>query len=281
MEQYESRVEAAGEAIANADYLLIGAGAGLSSAAGLAYSGPRFTENFADFIAKYGLEDMYSASFYPFETPEELWAHWARHIDVNRFAQPETGLYKELLRLASRVDYFVITTNVESQFAKAGFLSERVFEVQGDYAFLQCAAACHDKLYYDEELVHEMLAATRDCKIPSALVPVCPVCGGDMDVNLRHSDHFVQDAAWHQASARYESFVAKAEGARVICLELGVGFNTPGIIRYPFERLAYRNRKATLIRLNRDAPRGLAETAIRTIAFDEDMDRVIVDLLHD
>ena len=222
---------------------------------------------------------MYSASFYPFETPEELWAHWARHINVNRFAQPATRLYQELRNLASRKEHFIITTNVESQFAKAGFPAERIFKFQGNYAYLQCMVACHDKLYYDEDIVRKMLDATKDCRIPTALVPVCPVCGADMDVNLRHNDHFVQDAAWYAASARYEAFILRLEGARLVCLELGVGFNTPGIIRYPFERLVYQSEKATLIRLNRDNPLGFAETAKRTVAFNEDMDRVIRDLL--
>jgi NAD-dependent protein deacetylases, SIR2 family len=277
MDCYEERIEAARLALSRADRVIIGAGAGLSAAAGLDYSGPRFTDNFADFIEKYGLSDMYSASFYPFGTPEELWAHWARHIEVNRFAQPATPLYRELLDLVQGREYFVITTNVESQFAKAGFPDDRIFEVQGNYAYLQCAKACHDKLYYNEELIARMLASTRDCSIPHDLVPVCPVCGGNMDVNLRHNEHFVQDKAWHAASERYECFMAKARESRLVMLELGVGFNTPGIIRYPFENLAYRNKHSRLIRLNRDEPLGFAETLKETIPFDEEMGKVLRD----
>lgn len=277
MDRYEERLKAARLALSRADCIIIGAGAGLSSAAGLDYSGPRFTENFADFIEKYGLTDMYSASFYPFDTPEELWAHWARHIEVNRFAQPATSLYCELFELVKSREYFIITTNVESQFMKAGFPEDRIFEVQGNYAFLQCAKACHDRLYYNEELVAKMIAATTDCRIPRDLVPVCPVCGGDMDVNLRHNDYFVQDADWYAASKRYEEFMAKAQKSRFVMLEFGVGFNTPGIIRYPFENLAYRHKNARLIRLNRDAPHGFAETLPKTISFDEEMGKVIGD----
>lgn len=275
---YGERVEKVRTALASAEGIVIGGGSGLSAAAGLTYSGPRFTENFSDFIEKYGVGDMYSASFYPFQTPEELWAHWARHIHVNRFAQGPTDLYRTLLSCVRDKPYFVITTNVESQFEKAGFFPECIFEVQGNYAYLQCAKACHDKRYYNEARVKEMLVSTVDCRIPSSLVPTCPICGGPMDVNLRHNEYFVQDASWHDASARFSAFLEKLEGKPLLCLELGVGFNTPGIIRYPFEKIVYRNEKATLVRLNRDEARGLPENEKRTIVFDGNMARVIEDL---
>ncbi|HCM27797.1 MAG TPA: Sir2 silent information regulator family NAD-dependent deacetylase [Treponema sp.] len=277
MHRYEDRIERLRAVLSSAEGVLIGGGSGLSAAAGLTYSGPRFTENFADFIEKYGVEDMYSASFYPFRTPEELWAHWARHIHVNRYAPEATPLYRDILATVEAKPHFVITTNVESQFEKAGFLPERIFEVQGNYAYFQCAVACHDKRYYNESQIKEMLASTADCKVPSSLVPSCPVCGGPMDVNLRHNEYFVQDASWHESSARFGGFIEKIEGRALVCLELGVGFNTPGIIRYPFEKLVYRNDKATLVRLNRGDPRGFPENERRTIAFDEDMRTVIQD----
>lgn len=279
MRDYERRLAAAKESIENAAFILIGGGSGLSAAAGLTYSGKRFTDNFADFIEKYGLEDMYSASFYPFETPEEQWAHWARHIVLNRFAQGATKLYKDLRRLVQNRDYFVLTTNVESQFAKAGFPPDKIFATQGDYAYLQCAVACHNTLYDDEALVGEMLAATHDCKIPAALVPKCPVCGGEMDVNLRKNDLFVQDDKWYEAYRRYEAFLKTAKDERIVLLELGVGFNTPGVIRYPFEQLTYQNPAATLIRMNKEYPTGSKENAGKTIAFDEDMQTVMDQLL--
>jgi NAD-dependent SIR2 family protein deacetylase len=275
MNEYQTRLEKARTALNNADYILLGAGAGLSAAAGLDYAGQRFTDNFADFIEKYGLTDMYTATFYPFPTPEESWAHWARHIEVNRFAQPALPLYKDLLRLVQSKEFFVLTTNVEAQFAKAGFPVEKIFATQGDYAYLQCAKGCHEQLYDNEELIKAMLAHTRDCKIPSSLVPKCPICGGPMAVNLRKDDRFVQDEAWYMASGRYTAFLQKAAAKRIVFLELGVGFNTPGIIRYPFEQMTYRNEQATLIRLNRDYPAGLKENMLRTIAFDEDMTRTI------
>lgn len=278
MIDYEKRMQRVCAVLAMAEGVLIGGGAGLSSAAGLTYSGPRFTNNFADFIEKYGVKDMYSASFYRFQTPEELWAHWARHIDVNRFAQGPTELYKDLLSCVRDKPHFVITTNVESQFEKAGFAKECIFEVQGNYAYLQCAKACHEKRYYNEAVISEMLASTVDCRIPKSLVPVCPVCGGEMDVNLRHNEHFVQDSSWYDSRERFNAFLDKLEGKPIVCLELGVGFNTPGIIRYPFEKIIHQNKKATLVRLNRDDPQGLPENEKRTISFDEDMSIVIDDL---
>ena len=277
MDHYECRIERFRAALSSAEGVLIGGGSGLSAAAGLSYSGSRFTENFADFIDKYGVEDMYSASFYPFKTPEELWAHWTRHIHVNRFAQAATSLYRDVLSLVESKPFFVITTNVESQFEKAGFPAGRIFEVQGNYAYLQCARACHDKRYYNEALVKEMLTSTVDCRIPTAMVPSCPVCGGPMDVNLRHNEYFVQDASWYKASARYGAFLEDLGGKPFVCLELGVGYNTPGIIRYPFEKLVNRNDKATLVRLNRGDPGGFPENERRTIAFDEDLRTVIQD----
>lgn len=279
MKNLEQRIDQARAAIEKSDYLLIGGGAGLSAAAGLDYSGKRFTDNFADFMEKYGITDMYSGSFYPFETEAELWAHWARHIDVNRYAMPPTRLYQEIFKLVQAKKYFVLSTNVESQFVKAGFPDEKVFEVQGDYAFIQCAKACHDTLYDNREMIKKMLETTVDCKIPTELVPKCPVCGGTMDVNLRHNQHFVQDKAWYAAEKRYEAFIRESQGKKVALLEFGVGFNTPGIIRYPFENMTYQNPKAMLIRFNRDYPMGATEIADRTISFNEDIGPVVTSLL--
>ncbi len=279
MYDYEQRLIAAQKALQNADYILIGAGAGLSAAAGLTYSGERFTDNFADFIVKYGIKDMYAATFYPFQTPAEHWAHWARHIDVNRFSQPATKLYQNLLQLVQKKAYFILTTNVEAQFIKAGFLQETIFAVQGDYAFLQCAVGCHDKLYDNEELIKQMLAKTKECKIPLELIPKCPVCGGEMDINVRHNAFFVQDAKWYKAKERYEQFLSQIADRETVFLDLGVGYNTPSIIRYPFEQMTYQTDKSVLIRVNRDYPMGVKENTSKTIAFNENMQMIVDTLL--
>ncbi|MDR3597105.1 Sir2 silent information regulator family NAD-dependent deacetylase [Clostridium sp.] len=275
MEKYKERVKKASDALKNAEYILIGAGAGLSDAAGLKYSGKRFTDRFQDFIEKYGMEDLYSSSFYLFETIEEKWAYWARHISLNRFETPATELYNKLFNLVNEKKYFVLTTNVEHQFWKAGFLDEKIFATQGDYGYIQCAKGCHATLYNDEELVKEMLKQTKDCKIPSELVPKCPVCGGEMDVNIRKDEYFIQDEAWDKACENYSSFLKEIQNKKVVFLELGVGFNTPTIIRYPFEQITYVNSNATIIRLNRDYPDGPVENENKTIAFEEDMMEVI------
>lgn len=279
MNNFEERIREAREKLTEADAVVIGAGAGLSAAAGLDYSGPEFKREFADYIAKYGFPDLYSSSFYDFPTEEERWARWARHIDYARFRPGAFPLYSELFNLVKDKNYFVITTNVDAQFRKAGFNPERIFEVQGDYGLMQCAVGCHPKTYSDKETVEEILKHSHDLTVDSEYVPICPVCGGNMDVHVRKNQYFVQDEQWNKAATSYEQFMTKyADKGRVVLLELGVGYNTPAIIRYPFEQIAYRNPNATLIRLNADYPKGPRETASRTIAFTENMQDVITRL---
>jgi len=224
---------------------------------------------------------LYTASFYPFETQEERWAYWAKHIAVNRYDPPATDLYKKLFQLARDKDHFVLTTNVEYQFHKAGFADENVFMVQGNYGYFQCEKGCHQKVYDNEEQVKTMIAHTRDCRIPTFLIPKCPVCGGEMDAYVHHSRYFVRDEHWDNADKRYQAFLKRSKKKRIVYLELGVGFNTPGIIRYPFEQLTYQNGNATLIRINRDFPHGEKENTDRTIAFAEDMTEIMSQIIPD
>ena len=235
----------------DADAVLIGAGAGLSTAAGIEYSGPRFTENFQDFIARYGMTDMYSSSFYPFETEEEKWAYWSRHIRMNRYDAPVGEPYKQLLRLVRTKPCFVITTNVDAQFYKAGFDPLRIWAVQGDYGKFQCARGCHDTLYDNHDLILEMCEKQKDCRIPSELVPHCPRCGEPMEINIRKDEYFVQDEQWYAERGRYMDFLEENKRKKVVFLELGVGFNTPTIIRFPFEQMAANWPQATLVRIGR------------------------------
>lgn len=274
MRYFVKRLDKAKKAIDEGDYIVIGAGAGLSAAAGIEYSGKRFTDNFKEFIEKYSMADMYSSGFYPFKTSEEKWAYWAKHIYLNRFQVGKTDLYQKLLKLVEDKDYFVITTNVEHQFWINGFEDERIFATQGDYGFLQCGEVCHNKLYYNEDLIKEMVEKTVDCKIPSDLIPTCPVCGAEMETNLRKDNLFVQDEKWYEANERYSNFLRKIEDNKVVFLELGVGYNTPSIIKYPFEQWTYDNKNATLIRINRDYPDAIKENESKTISFDEDMDEI-------
>ena len=204
MENYCQRISEVKELIKNADYILIGAGAGLSTAAGLEYAGESFERNYKEFIEKYGFQDLYSASFYNFNTQEEKWAFFAKMIQLNRFNKNPLKLYQDIFSLLKEKEYFVITTNVDGQFEKAGFEKEKVFEIQGDYAYLQCENACHNKLYYNYDLVNEWLKNTKDCKIPSNLVPKCPVCHGNMEMNLRKDANFVQDENWYNKAKAYE-----------------------------------------------------------------------------
>lgn len=271
----DERIKRARTALNEAAVIVIGAGAGLSAAAGLDFGGVRFQEHMSEFGKKYGYQDMYSGDFYPYKTKEEFWAFEAKSILVNRFEVDGLPLYRDLYRIFKNRNYFIITTNVESQFVKSGFPDRKVFPTQGDYSLLQCAKGCHKKLYDNEVLVREMVARTVDCKIPAKLIPKCPVCGGPMKVNLRADEYFIEDEAWDEASSRYQQFISQIGLQKVVYLELGVGYNTPGIIRYPFEQFTYRNPNAQLIRFNRDYPDGMEENTGKTISFTEDIQTVI------
>lgn len=275
MEKFVLRLDRAKKVIDDADYILIGAGAGLSTAAGIEYSGERFKKYFGDFIEEYGFTDMYSSGFYPFESSEEKWAYWARHVFANRYDVGKTDVYQKLLKLVENRDYFVITTNVESQFWINGFDGSRIFATQGDYGLLQCSKPCHDKLYSNEVQVHEWLDKTENFKIPSEMIPKCPVCGEEMELNLRVDNTFVEDEKWHEMYNNYEKFLEKIDGSKVVFMEFGVGYNTPAIIRFPFERMTLSNPNANLIRFNLDYPQPTRENKDKTISFDENIEDVL------
>ncbi|MCM1024086.1 MAG: hypothetical protein NC395_08525 [Prevotella sp.] len=232
------------EALQNAETVVIGAGAGLSTAAGFTYTGERFEKYFSDFIEKYGFKDMYSGGFYPFETPEEHWAYWSRYIFINRYTDAANGVYKQLFELVRDKDYFVLTTNVDHQFQKAGFDKKRLFYTQGDYGLFQCGTPCHNETYDNEKTVREMFERQENMRIPPELVPKCPRCGKPMTMNLRADNKFVQDEGWYAAAERYENFIRARENSRILFLELGVGFNTPVIIKYPFWKMTAGNPNA-------------------------------------
>lgn len=254
-----------------ADAVLVGAGSGLSAAAGFTYSGERFDRFFSDFGKKYGFHDMYSGGFYPFPSPEEFWAYWSRYIYINRYDQPAGEPYEVLLRLLGDKNYFVLTTNVDHRFQVAGFDRARLFYTQGDYGLFQCSVPCHDRTYDNEAAIREMLAAQKDMKIPSSLIPRCPVCGKPMTVNLRSDDTFVEDAGWHAACERYRAFLRENAHGRILYLELGVGMNTPGIIKYPFWQMTYRNPEARYACINLEAAYAPAEIARRSLCISSDL----------
>ena len=247
---YSTEIESLKKEMETADAIVIGAGAGLSTAAGFTYSGERFERFFSDFEAKYGFHDMYSGGFFPFETQEEMWAYWSRFIWCNRYMDIDNGTYKALFDLVKDKDYFVITTNVDHQFQKAGFDKLRLFYTQGDYGLFQCSEPCHDQTYDNEEIVKDMIEFQEDMKIPTELIPKCPKCGKLMTMNLRSDDKFVEDEGWHRAAKRYDDFLQKHEGKHILFLELGVGYNTPVIIKYPFWRITAQNPNAVYACLN-------------------------------
>lgn len=278
---YEEQIRQAAKMLGRADAILIGAGAGLSAAAGLTYGGKRFTDHFQEFIDKYGkmyMRDMYSAGFYPFPTEEAKWGYWSKHAYLNRIEPEGLLLYRKLYGMVKDKPHFVLTTNVDHQFWKAGFADETIFATQGDYGLIQCEKGCHDKTYDAIDLFLQMDQARNDCLIPSYMVPKCPVCGGNMAMNLRCDQYFVEDEHWHKAAARYGAFLKKYQKKNVVLLELGVGFNTPAIIRFPFENMMGEQKKWNLIRLN------LREAAVpgsfgdRAVGIDQDIAKSVDDI---
>lgn len=259
------------QALDSAEAVVIGAGAGLSASAGLTYSGERFEKSFGDFIQKYGIRDMYSGGFYPFETPEEYWAWWSRHIMLNRYERAPKPVYDDLLKLVKNKDYFVLTTNVDHQFQLAGFDKKRIFYTQGDYGLWQCSQPCHRRTYDNEAAVRRMFAEQRNMKVPSELVPHCPVCGRPMTMNLRCDDTFVQDEGWYQAQSRYQVFLRQHEGLRIVFLELGVGYNTPIIIKYPFWKMTAQDQKSIYVCVNGGQSAIPKEILNRSIYIDNDI----------
>lgn len=261
--------------IQEADAVAIGAGSGLSAAAGFTYSGERFEKNFAEYIETYGMTDMYSAGFYPFKSQEEKWAYWSRHIYYNRYDLEPSVLHRRILDIIKGKAYFVITTNVDHQFQPAGFEEEKVFAVQGDYGVFQCAKACHNRLYDNEAQVRAMVKKQENLRIPSSLVPKCPVCGGNMEVNLRCDGYFVEDTKWHESHRRYEEFIKMNREKNILFLELGVGMNTPGIIKYPFWRMTANYKNACYICINKGQARAPEDIAQKSVCLDADIMDVI------
>lgn len=278
---YEEQIREAAELLTHADAVIIGAGAGLSTAAGLSYGGKRFRDNFREFIEKYGQEamtDMYSAGFYPFPSEEAKWGYWSKHAYLNQIEPAAMPLYRTVYELVKEKPHFVLTTNVDHQFWKAGFADENIFATQGDYGEIQCEKGCHDKVYDAAELFQEMNRARKNCEIPTDLVPRCPVCGGNMAMHLRCDQYFVEDQHWNEAAGRYAAFLEEHRNERNLLLELGVGFNTPTIIRFPFEKMVRENNGWSLIRLNlREAivPESFGK---RAVGINDDIARSIEDI---
>lgn len=291
-EKNPDQVARLADALAGADAVVIGAGAGLSTSAGLTYTGPRFERWFSDFERKYDFHDMYSGGFYPFASFEEHWAYWSRFIYCNRYGTPVGAPYRDLLELVRDMDYFVLTTNVDHQFQRAGFDRHRLFYTQGDYGLWQCSKPCHKQTYDNESAVCEMLesqgyvrgesgvyelpAGTEPrMEIPTELLPTCPVCGSPMAMNLRSDDTFVEDEGWHRAAERWSDFQRRHKHGRVLYLELGVGYNTPVIIKFPFWQAVDKNPRATYACVNLGEAVGPDSIERRSVLMDADISETL------
>lgn len=274
----EAQINRLRREIETADAIIIGAGAGLSTSAGFTYSGSRFRQYFSDFEDKYGFHDMYSGGFYPYKTPEEHWAYWSRYIEVNRYQNTEKPVYENLYELVKDKDYFVITTNVDHCFQKAGFDKKRLFYTQGDYGLFQCSVPCCQTTYDNREIIERMVKEQKDMRIPSELLPICPVCGKPLTMNLRSDDKFVEDKGWHRAAKRYDDFIRRHKNLHILLLELGVGYNTPGIVKYPFWKITAQNAKAVYGCINNGEAFCPAEIEQQAICVNDDIGIVLEQL---
>ena len=273
------QIERLKAALQDCDAVVIGAGAGLSTSAGFVYTGQRFEKYFSDFAAKYGIQDMYSGGFYPFATPEEHWAYWSRYIYINRYMDAPKPVYESFLKLVADKDYFVITTNVDHCFQKAGFDKKRLFYTQGDYGLFQCSEPCCQETFENEEVIRQMVERQEDMKIPTELLPVCPHCGKPLTMNLRSDDTFVEDEGWHRAAERYENFLRTRGDGKILFLELGVGYNTPSIIKYPFWQMTAKNPDATYACINKGQAVCPQQIRGKSICLDMDVGECIKTLM--
>ena len=274
IKNYSDKIKRLKELLNTSEAVVIGAGAGLSTSAGFTYSGERFNKYFSDFARKFGFSDMYSGGFYPYKTPEEFWAYWSRYIFINRYTDPPKPVYSALYDMIKNQNYFVITTNVDHCFQKAGFDRTRLFYTQGDYGLFQCSEPCCQETFDNEQTVRQMMEQQKDMKIPTELIPKCPRCGKPMTMNLRSDDRFVEDEGWHVAAARYSEFIRKNVG-RVLYLELGVGYNTPAIIKYPFWRMTAQNPRATYACINYGEAVCPTEIEGQSVCIDGDIGEVL------
>ena len=262
----------------SADAVVIGGGAGLSAAAGYEYGGSRFQKYFGDFIVRYHFRDMYTGGFYPFESLEEHWAYWSRYVFINRYQDAPKPVYRELYDIVKDREYFVITTNVDHCFQRAGFDEERIFYTQGDFGQWQCSVPCCGKIYQNERQIRAMFERQEEMRIPSELVPYCPECGAPMPMNLRVDDSFVEGRGWQQAGNRYEKLLEKHKKDQVLLLELGCGMNTPGIIKFPFWKLTARYERFTYACVNKGGAWAPEEITGRSICLDADIADVAAEM---
>ena len=272
------QIEQLRTALHDCDAMVIGSGSGLSTAAGFTYTGERFEQHFSDFAQKYGIRDMYSGGFYPFPTQEEFWAYWSRYIFINRYQDAPKPVYEDLLNLVRDKDYFVITTNVDHCFQKAGFDKKRLFYTQGDYGLFQCSEPCCQETFDNEAVIREMVRRQENMKIPTELLPTCPHCGKPLTMNLRSDNKFVEDEGWHRAAERYENFLRTRAGQKILFLELGVGYNTPVIIKYPFWQMTAKNPKAIYACINQGQAVCPQEIERQSVCINADIGQVLQSL---
>ena len=280
MENDEEKILKLKQLIKETDTILIGAGAGLSTSAGMLYSGKEFETNFSDFIKKYNFKYLYSASFYDFKDQQEFWAFWSRLIHYERYSMPPKPVYQNLYKLIKNKNYFVITTNVDHFFQRTGFDKKKLFYTQGDYGLFQCKKPCHKKNYDNEKQIEEMFKNQKNMKISENLIPICPICKGPMYPNLRGGDYFVEDDGWNEAAERYNEFLKKNKKGKILFLDLGSGMNTPSIFKFPFMKMTYNNKNDVSVSINLGEAFCFEEIENQSICINKDIGEVLLKLLE-
>ena len=237
--------------IQESDAIVVGIGAGMSAADGFLYIGERFEHAFPDFIEKYQLLDMLQASLYDFEDWEEYWAFQSRFVALNYLDQPLGASYVYLRELLAQKPHHIITTNADNAFAIAGYDSNNVFHIQGEYALWQCSNHCHQQTYRDDAKIRQMIAEQTNMRIPSELIPRCPKCNAPFEINKRNEEKgMVEDADFHAQAKRYHAFLDAHSKGKVLYLEIGVGHTTPQFIKHPFQQRVAENPDALFVTLN-------------------------------
>lgn len=278
---YDAELKRLGSAFRAADAVIVGAGSGLSTSAGYNFGGERLKKHFGDFVEKYGIRDMYSGCFANFESNEERWAYWSRWAWINRYEPIPKDTHQKLLRLLQGKDYFVLTTNIDHTFQGAGFSKDRLCYTQGDFGLFQCSKPCHAVTYDNQEVLRQMVTQENNMRVPTELIPHCPKCGAEMDFNLFWDDTFVRDEGWHIAHERYTKYLQEHQTEKILYLELGVGFTSPGVIKIPFWNMVMQNPDAVFASVNLTLPCYPETIGSRSIVIQEDIDKVISDLLAD
>ena len=276
-----NRIKQGKELIDEADAIVVGIGSGLSAAGGLNFTNEDLVKQFYPEYYELGFKCIFDiiSLYWSMDrcSPEQFWSFWARHIKEIRFDPPVTKPYEDLAKILKNKNYFVINTNVDGQYEKSDLDKERVFAPQGNYSLLQCSLPCSNDVYDDKEIIERMVKNMPDkFHIRTEDVPKCPHCGRFLIPNLRSGANFVEKPHIKKRK-EYQKFIEDnvKDDKKIVFLEIGVGFNSPGVIRTPFNYMTYEIPNAKLIRINLNDPNVPHEIKSKTIIIQDDIKKVL------